>query len=155
MPGRAYLTGGATALIEGWRDATIDVDLKLVPETDEVLRAIPRLKEQLEINVELVAPSDFIPELPGWDGRSRFIVSEGELSFYQYDPYSQALSKIERHHSRDLIDVQAMLDRGLVERQRLQQLYDAIEPVLFRYPAIDPRSFRRAVEEITQRHEPG
>ncbi len=116
MPGRAYLAGGATALLEGWRDATIDVDLKFVPENDEVLRAIPRLKEQLEINIELAAPSDFIPELPGWEGRSRFVASEGGLTFYQYDLYSQALSKIERRHAKDVIDVQAMLDRGLIER---------------------------------------
>lgn len=118
VPGRAYLTGGATALLEGWRDATIDVDLKLVPENDEALRAIPRLKEQLEINVKLTAPSDFIPELPGWEERSRFVAEESGLAFYQYDFYSQALSKIERRHRKDLIDIHAMLDRGLIERQR-------------------------------------
>lgn len=115
-----------------------------------MLRAIPQLKESLEINVELVAPSDFIPELPGWEGRSRFVAEEGGLVFYQYDLYSQALSKIERRHRKDLIDVHAMLDRGLIERHQLQELYDAIEPMLFRYPAIDPRAFRRAVEEITR-----
>lgn len=136
--------------MEGWRDATIDVDLKLVPESDEVLRAIPRLKEELEINVELAAPSDFIPELPAWEERCRFVAQEGGLAVYQYDFYSQALSKLERRHQKDLTDVQAMLDRGLIERLKLQQLYDAIEPELFRYPAIDPPAFRRAVELITQ-----
>ncbi|MEZ4282034.1 MAG: hypothetical protein R3F21_20720 [Myxococcota bacterium] len=30
-PGVLYLTGGATALLEGWRDSTVDVDLKLDP----------------------------------------------------------------------------------------------------------------------------
>jgi len=121
-----------------------------VPERDEVLRAIPRIKEQLEINVELAAPSDFIPELPGWEERCRFVAQEGGLAFYQYDFYSQALSKLERRHEKDLADVQAMLDRGLIKRQQLQQLYDAIEPALFRYPAIDPPAFRRAVEGVTQ-----
>lgn len=120
-----------------------------MPENDEVLRSIPALKERLDINVELAAPSDFIPELPGWEARCRFVTQEGHLTFYQYDLYSQALSKIERRHQRDLTDVQAMLDRGLIQRQRLQQLYDAIEPMLFRYPAIAPHAFRRAVEEIT------
>ncbi|MDQ2891210.1 MAG: hypothetical protein M3R65_11770 [Gemmatimonadota bacterium] len=133
----------------GWRDATIDVDMKLVPENDDLLRAIPLLKEKLEINVELVAPSDFIPEVPGWEDRSKFISDEHGLAFYHYDFYSQALSKIERRHPRDVLDVHAMLDRGLVERDRLQKLYDMIEPVLFRYPAIDPPSFRKAVEAVT------
>ncbi len=50
--GRVYLTGGATAVLMGWRAETVDVDIKLVPDSDEVLRAIPRLKEELALNVE-------------------------------------------------------------------------------------------------------
>ena len=51
--GRVYFTGGATAVLLAWRDSTIDVDLRLVPEQDLLLRAIPRLKEVLQLNVEL------------------------------------------------------------------------------------------------------
>jgi hypothetical protein len=29
--GRVYLAGGATAVLHGWRETTIDVDIKLVP----------------------------------------------------------------------------------------------------------------------------
>jgi hypothetical protein len=61
---RIYLTGGSTAVIEGWRATTIDVDLRFEPEQDELLR----------------------------------------------------------------------------------ELYDAIEPELYRYPAIDPPTFRHKVE---------
>lgn len=35
-PGRVYLTGGATALLHGWRPMTKDVDLHLDPEPAEV-----------------------------------------------------------------------------------------------------------------------
>ena len=90
--GRIYLVGGATAVLIGWRSSTIDVDLKLVPEDDDVLRAIPRLKDELEINVELASPDAFIPEVG--DGR------RGAPSW----------------------------------------------PKLYRFPAIDAPSFRRAVE---------
>jgi hypothetical protein len=62
VDGRVYLTGGATAVLYGWRDTTIDVDIKLIPDHDEILQEIPRLKEALNLNVELAAPSDFIPE---------------------------------------------------------------------------------------------
>src|SRR2546422_10047243 len=61
---RVYLTGGASAVLLGWRGSTIDVDLKIEPEQDEVLRAIPELKDRLEVNVELASPGDFLPELP-------------------------------------------------------------------------------------------
>lgn len=146
---RLYLTGGATAVLFGWRPSTIDVDLKMEPESDRLLRAIPDLKERLEVNIELSAPDQFIPELPGWRERSRFIAREGRLSFYHYDFYGQALSKIQRGHAQDLSDVQSMLEEGLIDRATLLKRFEEIEPHLYRYPAIDPVSFRRAVEEIS------
>lgn len=55
--GRVYLTGGATAVLYGWRSSTIDIDIKLVPDSDHLLREIPRLKQQLNLNLELAAPA--------------------------------------------------------------------------------------------------
>lgn len=150
-PVRAYLTGGATAVLEGWRGTTIDVDLTFDPETDAMLRALPELKERLELNVELVSPAHFIPELPGWESRSRFVAQEGPVAFHHYDFYSQALSKIERGHQQDLLDVEEMAGRGLIERPRLAELFGSIEPLLYRFPAIDPHSFRRAVRAFAGR----
>jgi hypothetical protein len=66
----------------------------------------------------------------------------------EYDFSAQALAKLERGHGRDIADVHAMLDRGLVTRAVLRRLYETIEPSLYRYPAIDPSSLRRAVDEI-------
>jgi hypothetical protein len=145
---RIYLTGGASAVLRGWRPTTIDVDMKIVPDSDPVLRALPELKERLRINVELASPDDFIPELPGWQERSLPITREESVSFLHYDFYSQALAKIERGHRQDLEDVQRMLEDGLVDRDRLLAFYEGIEPKLHRFPAIDPRSFRRAVEAV-------
>ena len=150
-PARVYLTGGATAVLEGWRDSTVAVDLKLVPDADEILRAIPRLKEEIGINVELAAPDQFIPELPGWRERSRFISQIGQLSVFHYDHYSQALAKLERGHEKDLRDVDDMLRAGRIERGELVRLFAEIEPQLYRYPAIDPATFRRSVEEFAAR----
>ena len=147
---RIYLTGGATAVLHGWRKSTVDVDLKMEPERDEVFRAIPRLKDELQVNVELASPDQFIPELPGWKERSLFIVQEGRSSFYHYDLYAQALAKIERGHERDIADVSEMLKRGLIQAPELRRLFDAIEPNLFRYPAINPKSFRTAVEAAAE-----
>ncbi len=144
---RAYLTGGASAVLLGWRAATIDIDLTLVPDRDELLRAIAELKERLDLNVELASPAHFIPELPGWEERSVFIAREGLLSVYHYDFSSQALAKIERGHAQDRADVQTMLDAGLVEPARLRELFAAIADRLHRYPALDPAAFRRALEE--------
>jgi hypothetical protein len=145
---RVYFTGGSSAVLLEWREATIDIDLEIRPESEDVLRDIPRLKEELEINVELASPGHFIPELPGWQERSRFIAREGKIDYFHYDFYAQALSKIERSHARDLSDVRAMHERGLIEPSKLGELYAAIEPQLFRYPAVNPSTFRAAVERM-------
>lgn len=150
-PTDVYLTGGSTAVLLGWRATTIDADILLVPERDALLRALPRLKEELQINVEIASPAHFIPELPGWRERRIFIAREGQVSFYHYDPYAQALAKIERGHARDMADVEELRSRGLVDPARLRQLFEAIEPHLYRYPAVEPRAFRRAVEEHLRR----
>lgn len=145
-PGRVYLTGGATALLQGWRPMTVDVDLKADPEPAGFFEAIAVLKEELAVNIELACPSDFIPELPGWRNRSLFIARHGQIDFYHYDPYSQALSKLERSHSRDLADVEAMVRTALIRQDLLLLHFSEIEPRLIRYPALDPASFRRVVE---------
>jgi hypothetical protein len=141
-----YLTGGATAVLIGWRETTLDVDIALVPDDDSVLRALPALKDELRINVELASPRDFIPVPEGWESRSLHVGRQGRLSVYHFDPYSQALAKLERGHERDLEDVTAMVERGLVDPSRGRELFERIEHELYRFPAIDPPSFRTRVE---------
>ncbi len=148
---RVYFTGGSTAVLQGWRDTTIDIDVRFIPELDELFRALPELKEKLRVNIELASPPNFIPIVPGWEDRCLHIRREGKIDFYHYDPYSQALAKIERGHSHDMADVEMMLGDDLIEPVRLLALYRAIESELYRYPAIDPASFSEAVREVVER----
>ena len=83
--GRVYLTGGVSALLMRWREATIDIDVKFVPDHDALFRALPQLKERLAMNIELAAPDQFIPAIDGWEDRSALIGVEGRLSFHHYD----------------------------------------------------------------------
>ena len=64
-PGRIYFTGGATALLHGWRSMTVDVDLKADPEPAGFFEAIALLKDELAVNIELASPDHFIPTVPG------------------------------------------------------------------------------------------
>ena len=144
--GRIYFTGGASAVLDGWRETTVDIDIELDGEAERLLRSLAAIKDELHVNVELAAPHHFVPELPGWRERSRYIATEGELHFYHYDPYSQAIAKIERGHAQDVKDVATMFDRGLIHPDELSRLFAAIEPELYRFPAIDPAALRRRIE---------
>jgi hypothetical protein len=144
-----YLTGGATAVLEGWRESTVDIDVRFEPDSDAALARIRDLKEKLDVNVELASPLDFLPPLPGWQERSRFRLREGNLEVFDFDPYSQALSKLARGFELDLADVRSMVESGHVDPERLRELFAAIEPELFRFPSVDPPSLRAAVEALS------
>jgi hypothetical protein len=143
-----FLVGGTSAVLVGWRATTIDIDLVMRPESDAMMRAIPALKERLHLNVELASPEQFIPVAPGWELRSPIISRIGKVTVRHYDFCAQALAKIERGHARDLADVHAMLTHGLIGAAQVREAFARMEPELYRFPAIDPPSFRRAVDAI-------
>lgn len=47
-----------------------------------------------------------------------------------------------------------MLRRGYVDPGRLLRLFEEIAPQLYRYPAIDPGAFRRAVKAAVADFDP-
>lgn len=147
-PGKVYLTGGAYALIYGWRESTVDLDLRLDPEPRGVFEGTRTLKQRMDVNIELASPSDFSVGVPGWRERSVFISTHGQVSFFHYDFYAQALAKLERGHRRDLHDVEQMCTDGLVEREALFDYFEQIAPNLIRYPALDEDGFRGRVESF-------
>jgi hypothetical protein len=132
--GVCYFAGGATAVLIGWRGTTVDLDIRLEPEQDAILRALPGVKEDLHVNVELASPADFIPLPGGWEKRSPFVAREGRVTFRHFDLHAQALAKLERGHARDVEDV----------------IFEEIRPELYRFPALDEASFRAAVEAVSR-----
>src|SRR5437667_2482534 len=144
-PGNVYFTGGATALLLGFREQTIDIDLKLDPEPGGVFEAIAALKNDLHLNVELASPDDFIPAATDWRERSRHVASIGRLEFFHYDFALQALSKLERGHAQDLEDAASFLRGDYVTVDELRKLFEHIKPGLVRYPALDSEQFEKKV----------
>jgi Nucleotidyltransferase of unknown function (DUF6036) len=145
-PTTVYFTGGATALLHGFRETTIDIDIKIEPDRGDLLGQIPAIKEELQVNVELASPDLFIPVSAGWEERSPLVTTVDAVTFRHFDPVAQALAKIERGHERDLRDVRDLAAGGHVRPHDLRAEFDRIEPELYRFPAIDPASMRRAVE---------
>ena len=146
-PGRVYLVGGSSAVLVGWRTNTVDVDLKIHPEPPGIFEAIEQAKEDLSVSIEVAAPDDFLPALPAWETRSPYIETHGEVDFFHYDSYAQALAKLCRGHRRDLDDVQIMHRHGLLDCDVLLELFSAIEPGLIRYPQIEVPEFRERVHD--------
>ena len=147
-PVKVYLTGGATCVMHGWRESTVDIDLKPVPDLGEVYTAIAQLKEELSLNIEMAAPDHFMPALPGWEERSEPIDTIGQVRFYHYDAYAQVLSKVARGFEQDLVDARKMMEEK--DPARLLELFAAIRPDLVRYPAIDEKALTEKVARFLE-----
>jgi hypothetical protein len=148
--GTIYFTGGSTALLLGIRDQTIDIDIKVDPEPRGLFEAIAGLKNELDINIELAAPDDFIPTPSDWRNLAVPITTIGGLSFSHYDFVMQALAKIERGFAKDIDDVTALVRRGFVSVDDIRKRFRDIEPNVLRYPGIDSNSFSLKVEAFIQ-----
>jgi hypothetical protein len=151
--GCIYFTGGASALLIGWRSSTVDIDIRLDPEPSGIFQAIAKLKQELNINIELASPQDFLPPLPGWRNRSVFIGKRGQISFYHYDFTAQALSKLSRGFDRDIKDIEAMYAQKLFSLSKLRDCFEAIAPELIRFPSLNPDVLRSRVENFIERFE--
>jgi hypothetical protein len=149
-PHTLYLVGGTSAVVEGFRASTHDVDVRAEPDSDELLRALSALKEELDINIETASPLDFLPALDGWRDRSPHVTHAGSIEVRHMDFRLQALAKLERGSEQDLADVGHMLHRGLVDRTGLAAAFADMRPGLFRFPAVDEPAFARRVAEHTQ-----
>lgn len=144
---RVYLVGGGSAVLAGWRSATIDADL--FADSQEVFRDVQGIKEKLGLNVEFVRPEDFVPPLAGTAERHRFIERVGNIDFYHYDPYAQLLSKVVRGFRKDMLDAARFVESGWVDPERFRDLVEAIPDSAYaRYPNLSRQSVVDSVEDF-------
>jgi hypothetical protein len=122
-PGRLYLCGGSALIHRGIQHRqTLDIDLQISPDPADLISDIERLKNKLNVNVEIASPGDFMPLPDGWEVRSQFIRRYGKLDAFYFDWYSIALSKILRASQRDSFDVQLLKRQGYIALEELDRL---------------------------------
>lgn len=144
---RVYVVGGGTAVLAGWRRATIDADL--YAEREEVFRDVQGIKDRLELNIEFARPEDFVPPLRGSSDRHLFIGRVGDIDFFHYDPYAQLLSKIVRGFRKDLMDAERFVGDGMVDPRAFRELVEAIPDSEYaRYPTLSREAVHAAVDEF-------
>jgi hypothetical protein len=158
-PGRLYLVGGATIILEGLRAKTVDIDFtcELSPGDHGLLiDSVRALKEELDVNVEEVSPADFIPLPEGWRERCLFVGRYGALDVFHFDLYSTALSKIERGLESDFEDVEGLLRSGHLDMGRLEAYFRAILPRFGKESLKqDPRDFEAKFRALKARRAAG
>jgi hypothetical protein len=144
-PGRLYLVEGAALVHAGIRPGfTQDIDIRVSGANEgELIVAIQRLIQQLQINVEFASPADFIPLPSQWEMHVQYAGRYGGVDVFYFDFYSIALSKIERGNSRDIDDVKLLVQQGIITLNELDEAYQEVLAQLGqgRYPRITPQRF--------------
>ena len=154
-PGRLYLADSAALVHFGLRPgSTMDIDVAIeAPDEDEMVMAIRKLVEKMQINVEFAAPGDFIPLPIHWMDQARYVGRYGSIDVFYFDFYSLALSKISRGNDRDLIDVKLLLQQKLITLEDLDAAYSEVLPRMGKRPYINlnPQRFAERYALIRQK----
>ena len=144
-PGRLYLAGGAALVHLGLRPgSTLDIDIVIeTTAEDEMVNAIRRLVEQMQLNIEFSSPGDFIPLPTQWMAHAKYIGRYGSIDAFYFDFYSLALSKISWGSDRDLVDVKLLVQQKVIDLQKLDAAYQEVLPRMGKRPYInlDPQKF--------------
>ena len=122
-PSRLVLIGGGALALLGSPRPTIDLDFigdDLAPS--KLHQEIIRAAQGLNIHVEPVPLERFIPVLEGSTDRDIRIGRFGNLEVFVADPYSIALSKLDRGFDTDLDDIVFLLRRKLIEMAELERI---------------------------------
>lgn len=121
-PIRLYLIGGSALTLLGSPRQTIDIDFigSDLP-TDMEHQALLQAARELNIFLEPVPLERFIPLPKGDNNRAIRIGQFNNLEIYVADPYSIALSKLDRGFDTDLDDIIFLIQHGYIEIETLKQ----------------------------------
>lgn len=120
---RLFLVGGSALALLGSPRLTIDIDFigdDVSPS--ELHKTIMQIAKELKIYVEPIPIERFIPVPDGSDERNIRIGQFGNLEVYVADPYSIALSKLDRGFDTDFDDLVFLVQRRLVDIEELARI---------------------------------
>lgn len=123
QPADLLLLGGSALCLLGSPRPTLDIDYVGDDLTkDEFQQCIDRVAQDMGIVVEAVPIEGFVPLPEDADQRKVSIGQFGAVRVYILDPYSMALSKIDRGFDTDIEDVVFLIRRGFIRPDELRSL---------------------------------
>jgi hypothetical protein len=120
---RLFLLGGSALTLLGSTRPSLDIDFfgdDIQP--NELHRKILEKAKELKLQVEAVPLDKFIPLPDGNEERSIYIGQFANLEIYIIDPYSIALSKVDRGLFTDFDDVVFLIDNGYISIEKLESI---------------------------------
>lgn len=120
---RLFLLGGSALTLLGSTRPSLDIDFfgdNIQP--NELHRKILEKAKELKLQVEAVPLDKFIPLPDGNEERSIYIGQFSNLEIYVVDPYSIALSKVDRGLFTDFDDIVFLINNGYISFEKLENI---------------------------------
>lgn len=118
-----YLLGGSALILLGSSRDTLDIDyVGDDTQKEDFQIAIDEVAAELKLETEAVPIERFIPLPKGNEQRKIHIGQFGKINAYVIDPYSIALSKIDRGFETDLEDILFLIQHNQVDLVTLEQI---------------------------------
>ena len=120
---RVFLLGGSALTLLGSPRPSLDIDLAgddIHPS--ELHRTIMAIARQLKLQIDIVPIDRFIPLPDGNEQRSIYIGQFANLEIHVFDPYSIALSKLDRGLFTDFDDIIFLIKNDYVTLNVLEQI---------------------------------
>jgi hypothetical protein len=109
-----------------------------------------QVAKDMKIGVDPIPFDEFIPLPSGAEARHRLTGRYGKLSVYVFDPYSIALSKIERGFKTDIEDIAFMLRKRIIVLEQLADMTEAMLPRAREFD-LDARQIRTNLKLLRKR----
>lgn len=121
QPATLLLLGGGALRLLGSSRPTLDLDYVGHDLHKTALQeVIEQVAQEMHLEVEAVPIEEFVP-LPDYAQQRRLAVGQfGSIAVYILDPYTIALSKIDRGFDTDLEDVIFLIRQGLITLAQLE-----------------------------------
>ena len=125
-----FLLGGGVLELLGVARTTVDLDYvgdDLQP--NKLQRLMVEIADEMHIELEAVPIKEFVPLPKDAHKRAIFVGQFGKLSVHIFDPYTIALSKLDRGFDTDLEDIFFLVKNKIIT---LDQLEGFVETAVFK-----------------------
>lgn len=143
-----FLLGGSALCLLGSSRPTVDIDyVGHDLEKDELQHTIEQVAKDMKIEVEVVPISEFVPLPEGAHERNIEVGQFGTIKVFIFDPYTIALSKVDRGLDIDIEEILFLIQQNLITFEHLETI---VQTALNHAPefGLDPSGVREHVEVV-------
>lgn len=154
-PATLILLGGSALCLLGSPRPTVDIDYVGDDlHKDHFQQVVEEVAWGFQLEAEAVPIAQFVPMLLGAEERRLYVGRYGAIEVYILDPYTMALSKLDRGFDTDIEDIVYLARNKLIKMADLEAL---IRPALFfaREYDLSPSAIDRHLAEVYRQLESG